>query len=141
MAMSFEPAGYHTATKRRRPRSLHPMTRRQDSQQRKTNSLQSSSGFAISLYNGFSSGTCSSARSTAPSCALRRPAPAGVKIAWSATTLLAVRRPPPHRPPPSGHPSTLRSFASQPWAPLHRVATPYIREVRARCRCTGSVEE
>ena len=47
--MSFEPAGYHHGYHETAPRSLHPMTRRQDSQQRKTNSLQSSSGFAISL--------------------------------------------------------------------------------------------
>ena len=114
------------------------MTRRQDSQQHKMNKLQSSSGLGEFPY--------AAAFRREPARALGRRHPEAscasrVKIAWSATTLLAVRRPPPHRPPPSGNPSTLRSFALQPWAPLHRVATPYIREVRARCRCTGSVEE
>ena len=41
---------YNTSIKRRRPRSLHPMTRRQDSQQHKMNKLQSSSGLGEFPY-------------------------------------------------------------------------------------------
>ena len=50
MAMSFEPAGYHHGYHETAPRSLHPMTRRQDSQQHKMNKLQSSSGLGEFPY-------------------------------------------------------------------------------------------